>query len=280
MTFLLEILKEAVNVTLLVLIMMIVIDFLDVKSRGRFHKFIEDNRLRQYVATSFLGVMPGCLGSFLNVSMYVHGFLSFGAIAAGMIATSGDEAFVMLAQFPLQALMLFGILFVIAIPLGWLSDLAIKKLNIKTCKDCEMTEFHSVKEEKSPGHYLRAHVWNHIIKKHIWRVFLWTFFAMLIVGVGLEYWSLEGFIKENLGLVLILSVLIGIIPESGPHLVFVMLFAQGVIPFSVLLASSISQDGHGLLPLLSYSLRDTMLIKLFNVIAALIVGGIAYGLGW
>jgi len=280
MTFLFEIFKEAVTVTLLVLIMMIVVDFLDVKSRGRFHGFIENNRLRQYVATSFLGVMPGCFGSFLNVSMYVHGFLSFGAIAAGMIATSGDEAFVMLTQFPLQALLLFAILFVIAIPLGWLADLAIKKLNIKTCKDCVLTEIHSVKEERSPQHYLKMHVWQHIIKKHIWRVFLWTFFAMLVVGVGLEFWSLEGFIKENLGMVLILSVLIGIIPESGPHLVFVMLFAQGVIPFSVLLASSISQDGHGLLPLLSYSLRDTMLIKLFNVIAALIVGGVAYGLGW
>jgi len=83
-----------------------------------------------------------------------------------------------------------------------------------------------------------------------------------------------------MGMVLILSVLIGIIPESGPHLVFVMLFAEGLIPFSILLASSISQDGHGVLPLLSYSVRDTLLVKLFNVAAALLIGGAAYAVGW
>ncbi|MCK4348834.1 MAG: hypothetical protein KAW47_09485, partial [Thermoplasmatales archaeon] len=51
--------------------------------------------------------------------------------------------------------------------------------------------------------------------------------------------------------VLLIASLIAIIPEFGPHLVFVTMFAKGLIPFSVLLASSIVQDGHGMLPLLS-----------------------------
>jgi len=83
-----------------------------------------------------------------------------------------------------------------------------------------------------------------------------------------------------MGLVLIISVLIGIIPESGPHLIFVMMFANGLIPFSVLLASSITQDGHGMLPLVSYTIRDTLLIKIFNISAALLVGGSTYLIGW
>lgn len=98
--------------------------------------------------------------------------------------------------------------------------------------------------------------------------------------LGLRYWELESFVKQNMGLVFFLSVLIGIIPESGPHLIFVMMFAEGLIPFSVLLASSISQDGHGMLPLLSYTVRDTLLIKVFNIGAALLVGGVTYWLGW
>ena len=102
----------------------------------------------------------------------------------------------------------------------------------------------------------------------------------MIVQVGLKYWHLEDFVKEHMGLVLVLSVLVGIIPESGPHLVFVMMFANGLIPFSVLLASSIAQDGHGLLPLLSYTVRDTLLIKIFNIGAALLVGGLTYWIGW
>ena len=73
---------------------------------------------------------------------------------------------------------------------------------------------------------------------------------------------------------LLISVFIGVIPESGPHLVFVMLFAQGHIPFSVLLASSMVQEGHGMLPLLSYTLKDSMLIKAFNLVYGLLIGGI------
>ncbi len=276
--FIFEIIRQTLQVTILVFLMMIVIDFIDVKTRGHFRRLMKGGSWRQYTVASFLGATPGCVGAFMNVSMYIHGFLSFGAIVAGMIATSGDEAFVMLAKFPMQALLLFGILFVLAIPLGRLSDLLAKLLRIVPCKDCDLHEIHQ--EENVRGHYLKEHIWKHIVKRHLWRVLLWTFFALLLVQLGLRYWELESFVKQNMGLVLLLSVLIGIIPESGPHLIFVMMFADGLIPFSVLLASSISQDGHGMLPLLSYTVRDTLLIKAFNVGAALLVGGVAYWLGW
>lgn len=72
--------------------------------------------------------------------------------------------------------------------------------------------------------------------------------------------------------VLIVAVLIGIIPESGPHLIFVTLFAQGSIPLNILLASSISQDGHGMLPVLAESKRSFLAVKIVNMIYALIVG--------
>ncbi len=274
----LEILQHSIRITILVFLMMIVIDFVDVRTRGRLKEFVKGNVWRQYTTASFLGVTPGCLGAFMNVTLYIHGFLTFGAIVAGMVATSGDEAFVMLAQFPEQALILFAILFVIAIPIGWLTDKAAKLFHIVPCKDCKLHQIHS--EEKEPGHYIKKHVWDHIIKHHIWKVFLWTFFALLIVQVGLIYWELEGFVKEYMGLVLVISVLIGIIPESGPHLIFVMMFANGLIPFSILLASSIAQDGHGMLPLVSYTIRDTLLIKIFNISAALLVGGFTYLIGW
>ena len=61
--------------------------------------------------------------------------------------------------------------------------------------------------------------------------------------------------------------------------VFVMMFTQGLIPFSVLLASSIVQDGHGMLPLLSYTVKDSLLIKLFNLVYGTIIGLAFYLLG-
>jgi len=78
---------------------------------------------------------------------------------------------------------------------------------------------------------------------------------------------------------MVIGALMGIIPESGPHLVFVMLYAQGLIPFSVLFTTSFVQDGHGILPLLSYSIKDSVLIKIFNLVFGLAVGGLLYVLG-
>ncbi len=130
-----------------------------------------------------------------------------------------------------------------------------------------------------PDHFLQDHIWKHIIKKHMLRVFLWSFFALLIIQVGFNFWNFEAFIKSHMVWVMLIAVLMGIIPESGPHMIFVMMFADGIIPFSVLLASSIVQDGHGMLPLLSYTLRDTILVKIFNLVFGLIIGLILYYIG-
>ncbi|GAI06206.1 unnamed protein product, partial [marine sediment metagenome] len=86
-------------------------------------------------------------------------------------------------------------------------------------------------------------------------------------------------LPENRLFLIILAALIGIIPESGPHLVFLTLYSQGLIPFSVLLVSSLSQDGHGLLPLLSYSVKDTIKVQIFTTIFSLLVGIILYLIG-
>jgi len=58
----------------------------------------------------------------MNVSLYVHGIIISGAIVGGMIATSGDEAFVMLSQFPKTAMVLFLLLFILGIFFAWISD--------------------------------------------------------------------------------------------------------------------------------------------------------------
>lgn len=63
-------------------------------------------------------------------------------------------------------------------------------------------------------------------------------------------------------------------------MVFVMMYASGIVPFSVLLTSSISQDGHGMLPLLSYTIKDSVLIKVFNLVFAFLVGIIFFALGF
>ncbi len=327
------IISHAVVITVFVFAMMLLVDYFNVLTKGKMEKAVKGGKGRQYVVTSFLGSTPGCLGAFMNVSFYVHGLITFGAIVGGMIATSGDEAFIMLTLFPRDALFLFGLLFVLGIVGARLADKAAAFFKIVPCSECKLQEVH--KEENCrcfepailkkfprlsipryitliflfsvivliglgivgpqvwnwqriilfslllfvtfivstvPDHYLRMHILEHIVKRHLWKVFLWTFFALLFIEVGFHYWNLEGFVAGNIGWILLISALVGLIPESGPHMVFVMMYASGLIPFSVLLTSSIVQDGHGMLPLLSYTVRDSILIKIFNLVFALVIG--------
>jgi len=270
---------ESIGISSLVLLMMIIVDLINVKSKGKLQAILnESKKWKQYIIGSLLGTAPGCFGSFAGVSLYMHGIISYGTIAGLMIATSGDEAFVMLAMFPKTAVILFIILFVLGVFSGRLIDYLVLKFNIPNSGDCKTKQLHE--DEKSYKHYLKEHIWHHIIKEHVWKIFLWTFGALLVIEFSTNYLNLSSLTNEYIWIVLLLSILIGIIPDSGPHLIFVSLFSQGLIPFSILLSSSIVQDGHGLLPMLSFSVKDTITIKLFNVAIGLIIGSIMLLLGF
>ncbi len=334
-------LKHGVMISVFVFVMMTLADYLNVLTEGKMNEAIRGSLFKQYITTSFLGATPGCLGAFMNVSFYVHGLITFGAMVGGMIATSGDEAFVMLALFPDKAILLFGTLFIVGIIFAWLTDKLVPVLKITPCEECQVPVLHLENEDwrinlrgvkanlqkislarflllsllgisiyvfasgiigpaawswkritfvtllslaefivfTAPEHYLIEHIWGHIAKRHLWRVFLWSFGALVVVDVGLKFWNLETFVQTHMSWVLLVASLVAIIPESGPHLIFVMMFAKGLIPFSVLLACSIVQDGHGMLPLLSYSIKDSILIKAFNFFIGLGIGFALYSLG-
>ncbi len=275
----LDILTEALKISLFVFVMMVAIDLLNLKVKGRLEAILKGGRKwKQYVIASALGALPGCLGSFAGVTLYMHGVISFGAITGLMFSTAGDEQFVMLSMFPVTAIKLFFILFVLGIFIGYATDYLVKKFNFKTCSECEVEQYHP--GEKGYKHYIKDHVWKHIIKKHIFKIFLWTFGALLVIELVMHFLDLQSITSHYTLLLLLSSALIGLIPESGPHLIFVMMFSKGLIPFSVLFTSSIVQDGHGILPMLSYSLKDSILIKLFNLVFGLILGLILFLMGF
>ncbi len=249
---------------------MIFVEWLQIKFKDKIKRVITKNKKNQIIGGSFLGIIPGCITTFFAVNLYSHGLMGFGALVAVMLATAGDEAFVMLAMMPKTAFLIFGICFVVGIIGGFLADKIAKKIKLKRAKPC-VIETHK-KVEFNTKHFLKKHVWGHIIKKHIPKLFLWIFFSLLIVEILLQRFDLVAILPKNVLLLILLAALIGIIPESGPHLIFLTLFAEGLIPFSVLLTSSIVQDGHGLLPLLSYSVKDTVKVKIFNVIFGLTIG--------
>jgi hypothetical protein len=367
---LIEVLKNTFLITGLVMVMMLLIEYFNVYSHGRFFCRLESSRFGQILLGALLGLVPGCIGGFALVSLFTHNIVSFGALVAMMIAATGDEAFILFAVIPKTALLLNVILFVLALLIGWIVDKFVKHFPapfsrqhfaIHEHKDCfhDETKFrgsiiHNLKymtfqrallmagllifivsmfmgllehdhaahvhihgDECAHDHYhhhgatgflfserwlnllfaglsvvvliliagvnehfLEAHLWGHIIKKHFLKIFAWTFGALLLIQYGLQYLDVQHWVSENPLLILLVAVLIGIIPESGPHIVFIILFASGHIPFSILLASSIVQDGHTTLPLLAESKKGFFYAKFINVAVGLIAGFTGYLFGF
>jgi hypothetical protein len=336
-----EILTHSLLITGFVFIMMLLIEYINVQTHGSWQGKLKEGRIGQYVLAVVLGAIPGCLGAFTVVSLYAHGVVSFGALVATMIATSGDEAFVMLSIFPVKAIFLTVIISAIGFAVGYVTDLVYKKQDkllagkehplpihgeefcncypkgyiLKQLKEITFERVlligflslfvilfltGSVMSEAVewikitilggslfalfvvttvPDHFLQKHLWEHVLKKHLLRIFLWTFGALLVIHILMNYIDLDTWIHTNTLMVLTIAVLIGIIPESGPHLILVTLFAQGSLPFSILLASSIVQDGHGTLPLLAVSKRGFIILKIINVAAGFAIGmiGMLFG---
>ena len=130
-----------------------------------------------------------------------------------------------------------------------------------------------------PDHFLQDHLWGHVALKHIPRIFAWTLGVLVCFAALGQFLDIETLVREYRSGVLAVAALVGIIPESGPHLIFVTLFSKGALPLSILVASSIVQDGHGMLPLLAESRRDFIRIKAVNLAVGLGVGAMLLWLG-
>ena len=400
---LLEVLRNAVLITGLVLIMMLMIEYCNIGSHGSLFARLKSSGINQVLIGTLLGLVPGCIGGFAAVSLFTHKLLSFGALTAMMIASSGDEAFVMLATMPLKALLLFAILGALAIVTGLVCDRYLfKEQNFAFCPDgyeihkehdssiaspfrlssykdalrrpsrerllllagialfvvALLSGFaghdhaghdHAVHQEAAlhqevalheeamlhqeaahnhalhghgthqeslqeiieerhlstftlhlldeewmnclfaimsivtllftataKEHFIKEHLWHHVIKRHLLSIFLWTLGGLAVCQIGVQYLNIEEWVSSNMIFVILLAVAVGIIPESGPHLVFVTLYLNGIVPFSVLLANSISQDGHTALPLLASSRKTFLKAKAVNIIIGAVVGILLY----
>ena len=338
----LSLLHTALSLTGIILVMMLLIEYLNIRSRGKWMQKINRTAFGQVLFGTLLGLVPGCMGTYFVVSLFTHGSIGFGAIIATFIATSGDEAFLMLSLIPKETLILTGVLAATAIAFGMLSQFLFKNVKLiknnkhfviheeEHCKDLDDCKISKNLKHitfprallifgliliilnlflkghghdhgdgahfqididgiikyvfaglaaltllailKVPDHFITEHLWGHVIKKHFLKIFLWTFGAILLIEIALPHFHAEDWIRENPFTLLLIAGMLGMIPESGPHMVFVTLFAGGYIPFGILLASSIVKDGHGALPLLAESQKSFILAKVINLVIGLAVG--------
>ena len=116
---------------------------------------------------------------------------------------------------------------------------------------------------------------DYVLMHDIPTIFAWTFGVLFVMGLLQHYIDIESWIGGNTALMIIIAALVGLIPQSGPHLIFVTLFASGTITLPVLLASCISQNGHASLPLLAENRRAFVITKLATCLLGMAVGFIS-----
>jgi len=114
--------KHALMITGFVFTMMLIIEYINVQTHGLWQRNISKSIWKQYLLAALLGAIPGCLGAFTAVALFTHRLISLGALVTAMIATSGDEAFVMLSMFPQKAILLTLIIVVVGIIAGFITD--------------------------------------------------------------------------------------------------------------------------------------------------------------
>lgn len=354
--FFADVVGQIVVITFFVLSMIMVLEYINVFSNGHVNEFMQRNNSLQILISAFLGIVPGCVGTYTAVSLYTHNVIGFGALLANLIATTGDEAFWMMSKMPDKALIIFIGMFVLAVVSGYVANVFVSR-HYNTCGQETHFVLHTshdhhrhkslhgnvienfrhitahrlvllisvivfivltlcgflgehhhggeveVDEEgifnfvsiislvlamvslfvivRVPDHFLEDHIWHHVIGQHFWKILTWTSFALVLVFVVNEVCDIEAWVKQFSGgsvyaFCMVAAILIGLIPESGPHVIFIMLYCNGVMPLGALLANCIVQDGHGAIPLFAESKRDFFVVKGIKVIMALIVGTVLW----
>lgn len=338
----LDIIKQTLLVSGFVLFMMLIIEYINVRTKEKWSTPLKKSKFFQLIIAIFLGVTPGCAGIFAVVSLYTHNIINFSALLSGTIAAVGDEAFIMLSLIPFTAIKIFVCVSIIAFILGIVFNFVIKKqVNQKFEKhllmhgdDCcakgphehhshnhekkygftfarsmfvaililiifsqfvEFNNIHDTGHEHSifspetiiffgmglislfiiitvPEHFLMEHLWAHVLKKHFARLILWTFGALIFIAFLNQIIPLDEWTKANPFWILLLAIAVGILPTSGPHIIFITLFMQGAIPFSFLLANSVVQEGHAGIPLLAEDKWSFVKIKGIKIVVASIIG--------
>lgn len=105
-------------------------------------------------------------------------------------------------------------------------------------------------------------------------VVVWVTLAYFVF-YAFEAWSgvdLTQMVRAVGPLAVIGGAVIGLIPGCGPQIVVTTLFVQGMLPFGVLLANVLSQDGDALFPLLSLHKKSALAATLVTTVPAIIVG--------
>ena len=139
-----------------------------------FSTFKLKTKISNTPAGAMLGFIPGCSGAISSSLMYSKSTITFGVLAATLISTMGDGAFILISTNPQAFLKISIISFTVATIVG----LILNKMNFKIKNEKEI-EIPQPTEAK----YSKKHIFN-VFNNHGWKLFIVIMPVISIFSIG------------------------------------------------------------------------------------------------
>lgn len=220
---------------------------------------------------AFLGIVPQCGFSVMATNLYVTRIISLGALISVYLSCSDEMIPVMLSGGASMGIV-FKIL-IIKLVVGMVSgvciDLLFRKKFVSNYEICADEE---------------CHCEDSIIKssfKHTFNILVFIFIVTFIISLVIDWIgddAIKSFLMGNGLLSIMLSSLIGLVPNCAASVIISEMYLKGMIPFYCTIAGLLSNSGVGMLVLFreNKNIKDNCMVLFLVYFISIIVGVIMY----
>lgn len=298
-------LEDTVKMVPLLFVVFFLMEYLETKYGNKFNNKIKKAGKLGPLLGAFLGIIPQCGISILAVGFYSQKIITLGTMISVFISTS-DEAIPLLISNPKHAKTVLPLIFtklILGVLIGYSVDLLFKKnskltlkpikyLELNTCNCCTVESvIESVHINNEPlnkhnntcNDSLDKDVHNsikHILIcsfKKLFKIALYILIVTLILNVILEIKELSSLLNigsKNLTLQILISSLIGLIPNCATSVGLVSVYSIGSLNYSALISGLSANAGLALILLFKEkeNRKPGFYITLILYISAVICG--------
>lgn len=284
----LDVLLDAFLDTLLVFVVILLVYFVLSFVESFLAKKISGKASFSPLIGASVGLIPQCGFSIVAADLYRKKIITLGTMIAVFVACSDEAIPIMItnASKIQMVLPLLGIKFVVAVFIGYLLNIILKKKEVlEKSKSGEVDVHigcchHEIEEhEDDHGHehegFVKSHIVHpllHSLKISAYVLTINVIFGLLIHFIGEE--NIKEFLNKNVYLTPLFACLVGLIPNCASSVILTELFISSSITFAATTAGLICNAGLGLV----YLYKDREKIKENLLITGILfLVGIAFG---
>jgi len=255
----------------------LIVGYFSHNNNKKYAKILHHTKKAGPLVGAFLGCVPQCGFSSVMSKLYSNKIVTLGTLFAVFIATSDEAIPLMVAkpQFIPKLLLLLLLKVCFAIVIGYGVDLFLRLVERK-----KVISVHEFKEQHEHEHDHSCCARNIFYDafKHTIVIALWVFLATLIINIVIGYAGLDGLkvlFTNNVYTQVLITALVGLIPNCAASVFIVELYMSGVLSFAALVGGLCAGAGVGLIVL--FTANKAKFWQNVSIVSLLYVFAVACG---